>query len=244
VPSGTEDSNAATGTKQVCDAAGNCATAGPITGIKVDRLAPSASFAFSGPRTVLKDSTLRVSYSCVDGGSGVQSCTGDAASGAALDTSTPGIHYFHVTSTDAVGNSATRTATYIVSSSSTPSGPFQVAGTVTDQAGSSTLLAGSTVQACDSGTTTVRGSASAGVGGAYKPVAGDRDVRHQGDAAQRVVVLGVDGGVDRRAKRHRVGLRADRRHDGRANPDPDGDGQRPDHRSQPFRRQPGRSHGV
>jgi virginiamycin B lyase len=47
VPDGTEDENASTDTRQVCDAVGNCATAGPITGIKVDRKAPAVSFSQS-----------------------------------------------------------------------------------------------------------------------------------------------------------------------------------------------------
>src|SRR5262249_7547301 len=41
VPSGTETSNATTGTRSVCDVAGNCATAGPIVGNMVDKKPPS-----------------------------------------------------------------------------------------------------------------------------------------------------------------------------------------------------------
>ena len=40
VPAGTETASAATDTRQVCDGAGNCVTAGPITRLKVDRRAP------------------------------------------------------------------------------------------------------------------------------------------------------------------------------------------------------------
>ena len=43
VPAGTENGNASTGTRQVCDAAGNCATGGAIAGNKVDRKAPALS---------------------------------------------------------------------------------------------------------------------------------------------------------------------------------------------------------
>jgi len=43
VPAGTEDASAATGSRRVCDNAGNCATAGPISGNKVDRKAPALS---------------------------------------------------------------------------------------------------------------------------------------------------------------------------------------------------------
>ena len=41
VPAGSETTDAATGTRTVCDKAGNCATAGPVTGNKVDRKAPA-----------------------------------------------------------------------------------------------------------------------------------------------------------------------------------------------------------
>ena len=179
VGAGAESANAVTDSRSVCDRAGNCATAGPVTGFRVDRLAPAIGLTFSGARTVARDADLRVSYTCADGGSGVQSCAGDAASGAALDTSTPGIHAFHVTATDAAGNTATRTATYIVSTSSSPSGPFQVAGTVSDQAGSSAMLAGSTVEAFDAGTSTLRATASVGGDGSYllSVASGTYDIR-------------------------------------------------------------------
>src|SRR5581483_11747509 len=41
VSSGQENSNASTGSHQVCDAVGNCATAGPISGDEVDLKAPT-----------------------------------------------------------------------------------------------------------------------------------------------------------------------------------------------------------
>ncbi len=47
VPAGTENANAATGTHQVCDVAGNCGTAGPIGGSKVDRKAPALTLPAS-----------------------------------------------------------------------------------------------------------------------------------------------------------------------------------------------------
>ena len=52
VPAGTEDGNAATGSRQVCDAAGNCATAGPIGGNK-DRPQGAGALASrpTGPST-------------------------------------------------------------------------------------------------------------------------------------------------------------------------------------------------
>jgi hypothetical protein len=55
-------------------------------------------------------------YSCADqaNGSGLASCHGDVAAGAALDTSTAGDHTFTVTATDGAGNSATATRSYTV----------------------------------------------------------------------------------------------------------------------------------
>jgi 6-phosphogluconolactonase len=54
-------------------------------------------------------------YSCADeGGSGVASCEGDVATGAALDTASAGPHSFTVTARDAAGNTATVTHTYTV----------------------------------------------------------------------------------------------------------------------------------
>jgi hypothetical protein len=44
VPEGEEDARATTGTKEVCDVAGNCATAGPLGPVAVDRAAPAIAF--------------------------------------------------------------------------------------------------------------------------------------------------------------------------------------------------------
>jgi 6-phosphogluconolactonase len=54
-------------------------------------------------------------YSCADeGGSGLQSCTGDVADGHPLDTSTPGTHAFTVVARDGAGNETTLTHGYTV----------------------------------------------------------------------------------------------------------------------------------
>src|SRR5262249_1554524 len=52
-------------------------------------------------------------YSCVDGGSGVQTCAGPIASGAALDT-TVGVHQFIVNATDNVKNASSLSHPYNV----------------------------------------------------------------------------------------------------------------------------------
>jgi uncharacterized delta-60 repeat protein len=55
--------------------------------------------------------TVASSFHCTDaGGSGVASCSGPAA----VDTAAPGPHAFTVTATDVAGNTATKTANYIV----------------------------------------------------------------------------------------------------------------------------------
>ena len=56
---------------------------------------------------------VKADYSCADeGGSGLQSCTGDVADGDALDTSTPGAHDFTVLARDGEGTRRrSRTAT-------------------------------------------------------------------------------------------------------------------------------------
>ena len=85
--------------------AGVCATVGPISGIMVDRKAPTISIDGPVDGAVFHqgDSAL-ADFSCSDGGSGVATCVGDVADGSPIDTSSLGVHSFTVTSTDEVGN--------------------------------------------------------------------------------------------------------------------------------------------
>jgi hypothetical protein len=53
-------------------------------------------------------------FGCVDDGSGLATCDGTVANGAALDTSTNGAKTFVVTASDAVGNASSVTVTYNV----------------------------------------------------------------------------------------------------------------------------------
>jgi len=66
--------------------------------------------------TYLRNQTVLANYTCTDGagGSGVASCVGSVASGAAIETSTLGTKTFTVTATDNAGNHTTATRTYIV----------------------------------------------------------------------------------------------------------------------------------
>jgi uncharacterized repeat protein (TIGR01451 family)/uncharacterized delta-60 repeat protein len=114
VPANTETNNASTDSRQVCDIAGNCSTAGPVTGNMIDK--KSASISISSPlaSTYQRNQLVTAQYSCADGGSGVATCSGPVASGSFIDTSTTGTKSFTVTSTDNVGNSSNQTITYTV----------------------------------------------------------------------------------------------------------------------------------
>ena len=117
VPAGSETAAASTGSATVCDSAGNCSVAGPVGGIKVDRLAPSIAItAPSGNYSFFQ--FVRVAYSCSDGGSGVVACTGSQPSGSLLNTFLVGSHSFTVTATDAVGNTSQLTTTYAIAAMS------------------------------------------------------------------------------------------------------------------------------
>ncbi|HWF74368.1 MAG TPA: S53 family peptidase [Solirubrobacteraceae bacterium] len=121
VPAGQATSNAQTNSVQVCDKLNNCATAGPISGIKVDRASPTVTLTTpaDGATYSLVASFLRpvrVRYSCSDVGSGIASCTGTIDNGDPLVTGlrSLGTHTFTVTATDKAGNVTTVTHTYRV----------------------------------------------------------------------------------------------------------------------------------
>jgi hypothetical protein len=76
VADGTEEAGAQTGTHQVCDVAGNCATAGPIGPIKVDRKAPTLTMPTNVIAEAIQPGVAEVTVvaaTATDGGSGVQS---------------------------------------------------------------------------------------------------------------------------------------------------------------------------
>jgi hypothetical protein len=113
VPAGTETATANTSSRSVADVAGNTTTAGPISGNKVDKKAPSISL--SQPNgTYLLNEAVTASYSCSDSGSGVATCAGPVSSGAAIDTSSAGTKTFLVEATDAVGNTSSQSVSYTV----------------------------------------------------------------------------------------------------------------------------------
>jgi dehydratase len=66
-------------------------------------------------QTIVQAATVNAGYSCDDGtGTGVQSCVGTVANGAAINTSTLGDHTFTVTATDNQGLVSTANVVYTV----------------------------------------------------------------------------------------------------------------------------------
>ena len=129
VPSGTETDNAATGSRVVCDANDNCATAGPVFGNKVDKKAPEINIVQPVSSTYTHSATLVLEYSVTDGGSGVAAVTAtidgsailegnDLQSGQAINllTALPlGPHTFAVDASDNVDNaSPTESVTFTI----------------------------------------------------------------------------------------------------------------------------------
>ena len=116
VPTGTETANAATGTHSVCDVAGNCATAGPISGNMVDKKPPSINVSTpTNGASYLLNQSVNANYACTDGGSGVATCSGTVANGSPIDAATVGSKTFTVNAADNVGNAASpQSVTYSV----------------------------------------------------------------------------------------------------------------------------------
>lgn len=113
VLAGTETSNASTGSHVFTDNVGNSATAGPISGNKVDKKAPVINITTPpNGASYLLNQSVASSYTATDGGSGVASST--PASGSALNTASVGSKTFAVTATDNVGNQSNASASYTV----------------------------------------------------------------------------------------------------------------------------------
>jgi hypothetical protein len=114
VPAGTETDNAFTNSHLVCDDAGNCATAGPIGGNKVDKKAPSITINVPTGTSYIVNQPVAATYSCADGGSGLATCAGPVASGSPIDTATVGTKTFIVNATDNVTNASSASVGYSV----------------------------------------------------------------------------------------------------------------------------------
>jgi hypothetical protein len=83
VPAGTEDANASTDSRNVCDNAGNCAAAGAVTGNMVDKKAPAANCGAADG--LWHDADVSIPCTASDGGSGLANAS-DASFNLSTDT--------------------------------------------------------------------------------------------------------------------------------------------------------------
>ncbi|HEX7292407.1 MAG TPA: carboxypeptidase-like regulatory domain-containing protein [Conexibacter sp.] len=121
VGDGDEDAGARTGTRQVCDRAGNCATAGPVGPIAVDRKPPAIAFSQqpNGANGWWDTSPGSTHATASDLTIATLDCSLDGAPQALVPTSSPGSlsldvsaagegrHAVSCTATDGVGHPAT-----------------------------------------------------------------------------------------------------------------------------------------
>ena len=94
--------------------AGNCETAGPVGGNKVDKKAPEITLPSPAASNYILNQPVAADFSCADGGSGVATCEGTVADGANVDTTSVGKKSFSLSATDNVGNTANRAVEYEV----------------------------------------------------------------------------------------------------------------------------------
>ncbi len=97
----------------VTDANGNSSPTQTLA-VTLDNTAPHVTLtAPTDGATYTYQQAVTAGYSCDDGGgSGVATCAGTLANGSALPTSSLGLHTFDVSTTDNLGNTATKSATY------------------------------------------------------------------------------------------------------------------------------------
>jgi hypothetical protein len=94
---------------------------GPATSNAVSVTTPAPTVSITRPAdgaSYLRGQIVDASYSCASppGGSGIASCVGTVANGAAINTSTLGVHAFLVTATDHSGHATTKRVSYTVTS--------------------------------------------------------------------------------------------------------------------------------
>jgi len=104
-----------TGTTYTCSATNSVGNASDSVLIKKDSVKPAVTITtpVNGANYALH-STVNASYACSDATSGVATCAGTVADGAAINTSSTGIKKFTVTSTDNAGNKETMSVSYTV----------------------------------------------------------------------------------------------------------------------------------
>lgn len=103
------------GTSYTCSATNEIGDASDTVLIKKDSVAPAIQFKKPVNNvTYAHNQTVTAAYGCTDATSGVASCTGSVAVGAAIPTTTLGQQTFSVTATDNAGNSVTKSVSYSV----------------------------------------------------------------------------------------------------------------------------------
>jgi hypothetical protein len=111
VASGSADASASTGTRHVCDNAGNCATAGPYQ-LKIDLSAPQA--VCQSAQFLLHQPSADVTASVTDTGSGASQTTASASADTSQVTLGGVPRTVTVTATDDAGNSTSTSCPYTV----------------------------------------------------------------------------------------------------------------------------------
>jgi hypothetical protein len=107
VSAGEESADATTDSRQVCDNASNCASAGPVSGNKVDKNSPAAICA--APDGLWHASDVAIACAATDGGSGLADPTQASlllSTGVAAGTETSNAATSSLSICDAVGNCA------------------------------------------------------------------------------------------------------------------------------------------
>jgi uncharacterized UPF0146 family protein len=128
VPNGAPIDTSSVGTHSfkvtATDAAGNTA-AETVTYTVTDAVDPTVAIVTPQNGAVYSHGqSVSADYSCADQlGSGIATCVGPVANGAAVDTATTGQHQFTVTATDKAGRTASKTVTYTVTAPPPPPAP-------------------------------------------------------------------------------------------------------------------------
>ena len=95
------------------DVEGNVSAPQTLT-VRLDKTAPGVTIGSPQARAYTVNEAAAAAYACTDGGSGVASCTGTTAPGAAIDTASIGAKSFSATATDLAGNTTTVAVPYTV----------------------------------------------------------------------------------------------------------------------------------
>jgi hypothetical protein len=167
VADGAEDPAASTGSRQVCDAAGNCATAGPLTGLRIDRKAPRLRLSqtpngahgwFKQAPAVLdafgQDDQLARVTCLADPDNAAARTSASGPKSATLQLSADGAHHVTCTAVDLAGNSTSATSTVQIDTTApslsltTDHSSYGVDDTVTVTCGASDSLSGVTGRDC------------------------------------------------------------------------------------------------